>query len=220
MKNLGLFIIGMVLLFKNFTVFADSPITSTYWADSYKNVPIIAEVMKKTQSGNQILTQKEFDFLVNSKNTVAERLSLINANGWNIDGLSNAPGLLKTFITKYKVSNEEQFLAKANSHDLIIYAYCLAMDNYFDVNTAHDIAFMAYEKNNEKEKDFSYAVNLVYAIIACQTYLDDMGLWCNVYKTANTVKTSYDNGKLKKDFKDEAAKSIYEYLFIYKDSCN
>ncbi len=221
MKNFRLYLILLVvILFNNVSVFADSPITSSYWAESYKNVPIIAEVLKKSKAGDQKFTQKEYDYLVNSNNPVAERLSLINANGWNIDGLSNAAGLLKTFIAKYKVNNEEQFLAKANSYDLIIYAYCLAMDNYFDVVTAYDIAFMAYEKNNEKEKDFSYAVNLVYAIIACQTYLYDRDLWCNVYKIANTVKTSYDNGKLKKDFKEEAAKSIYDYLFIYKDTCN
>lgn len=220
MKNNSLyFVFILAFLLKSFFVFADSPITSTFWAEAYKEIPIIAEVINKTKTGNQVFTQKELDFLINSNNPVAQRLSLINANGWNIDGLSNAPNLLKAFISKYKVSNEEQFLSKANSYDLIIYAYCLAMDNYFDVKKAHDIASMAYKKNIEKEKDFSYAVNLIYAIITCQTYLDDMYLWCDVYKTANTVKSSYDNGKLKKDFKEEAAKAIYEYLFIYKDSC-
>ncbi|GIV44694.1 MAG: hypothetical protein KatS3mg035_1817 [Bacteroidia bacterium] len=221
MKNLSyLFVLMVVFLLRSSIVLGDSPITSTYWAEAYKDVPIIAETIKKVKGGNQVLSQKELDFLMNSKNPIAHRLSLINANSWNIDGLSNAPSLLKAFLTKYKVNKEQDFLDKADSYDLIVYAYCLAMDDYFDVIKSHEIATMAYKKNQENEKDFSYAVGLVYGIISCQIYLNDMNRWCNIYKIANNLKTFYDSDKFKKDFKEEAAGFIYEYLFIYKDTCN
>ncbi len=209
-----------ISLFASLRLRADSPLTSTFWANQYKEVPIINEVIQKAKSGDQIFTKKHYDFLIDSKNLIAHKLTLINANGWNLNGLNNSKGLLESFFSKYKVKNENEFIEKANSHDLIVYAYCLAMDNYFDVSKAANIAEKAYKKNTEIEKENSYAVNLIYAIIICQIYLDDISSWCNIFLIPNNVKKNYDSGKLKKDFKQEAAQEIYDYLFIYKDLCD
>lgn len=220
MKNIILKAIFIVSLANVQYTFADSPITSTYWANKYKEIPIIANAIKRVESGNQVLISTELAFLADDKNPLAHRLSLINANGWNINGLNNAPNLLKAFLNQYKLKTEEEFLEKANSHDLIVYAYCLAMDNYFDVNKALDIAFKAFEKNTQIEKENSYALLLVFVIIKAQFLLDDMNNWCEIYQNVDAVRSLYDEGKLKKDFKEEAAKPIYEYLNLYQNSCN
>lgn len=219
MKNYNLRLLIILYIAGIQLVFGDSPLTSTFWADQYAEVPIIAEAIAKAKSGNQILSAKEIEFLVNDKNSLAHKLSLINANGWNIEGLNNAPNLLKSFLSKYKVNQEEAFLQKASSHDLIIYAYCLAMDNYFDVNKASEIAFKAFDKNSKVEKENSYALFLVFVIIKTQVLLDDMSRWCEIFENIKAVKTLNLEGKLKKDFKEEAAVPIYEYLDLYKNSC-
>lgn len=219
MKNSILRAIFIISLVNVEHIFADSPLTSTFWADKYAEVPIIAEAISKAKSGNQNLSTKEIEFLINDKNLLDYKLSLINANGWNINGLNNAPKLLKSFLSKYKVSQEEAFLEKAGSHDLIVYAYCLAMDNYFDVSKAVDIAFKAFEKNTQTEKEHSYALLLVFVIIKTQILLNDMSRWCEIFENINAVRTLNLEGKLKKDFKEEAAVPIYEYLDLYKNSC-
>ncbi len=79
---------------------------------------------------------------------------MLNGNSWNIDGLQNAGNLLKAFLTKYKVDSENKFLNTADANDLIVYAYCLALGNYFGVQKANKIAQKALEKNKS-----SYAIS-------------------------------------------------------------
>ncbi len=47
MRNLAFFIVLCIILKNN--LFADTPITSTYWADKYQGIPIIAEVIQKKE---------------------------------------------------------------------------------------------------------------------------------------------------------------------------
>lgn len=198
-------------------IFADSPLTSTYWADKYKEISIIAKKIKKVEAKNQQFDKKEYKFLIDSKNPLAHRLTLINANGWNINNLNNAPKLLELFMKKYKVTTEKEFMKQGDAYDLIVYAYCLAMDKYLDVEKATEFAFEAMNKNKNGEN--SYALLLAFVLIKTQSYLSRIDLWCDIYKNIQAVRELYQADKLKKDFKDEAAKPIYEYLDLYKDNC-
>lgn len=198
---------------------ADSPLTSTYWADKYKDVSIIAERIKLQEAGNQVLSDKEIDFLLNDKNPLAHRLTLINANGWNINGLNNNEKFLPKLLKKYNVTREDQLLEKANAYDLLVWAYLRAMDNYMDVNIPLGIAFKAFEKHRATSKKSSYAFLLVFVLIKTQSLLGDQNQWCDIYKNYEAVKSLYDEDKLDNDFKTEAVKPIDEYLGLYKESC-
>ena len=203
-------------------VLADSPVTSTYWADAYKDIPIIAKRIEKVSRKDQVLTDEEIEYLVNDKNPFTLRAALINANGWNINGLNNTPKLLNRLYKKYGVKTQNELLEKANEYDLMVLAYLKIMDNYFATQEPWDIAFKAYkrhidEKNTQKP---SYAFLLIFVIIKGQLYLDNQNLWCDIYKNFAAVQSLFDEGKLTNDIKPEGVKPIAGYLGIYAETCN
>jgi hypothetical protein len=78
------------------TCFADSPLTSTPFYKGYLDVAIIKEAAKS----NGKITEKQLQFLTNSKNTIAIKLALINSLGWDVKGKSNAPEYLDYLFEK------------------------------------------------------------------------------------------------------------------------
>jgi len=84
------------------------------------------------------------------------------------------------------------------------------MDNYFEVDDAIRYAKMAKEKKGE-----SFTVNIICAIIESQKEMARD--WCKVYQFTNDVR---NNSVLKSDMKEEAVKIIFDYMDLYKSSCN
>jgi hypothetical protein len=105
------------------TTFADSPLTSTPFYKGYLDIPIIKESAKS----NGIITEKQLQFLTNSKNPIAIKLALINSLGWNVKGKSNAPKYLKYIYQQNLKLNNHNFINKATAEELICYAYFKAM---------------------------------------------------------------------------------------------
>ena len=81
------------------------------------------------------------------------------------------------------------------------------MSNYFDVKAASELGHMAVKKN----KDKSFSVALISALIDAQHYLDND--WSKIYPVVANV---LHDGSLHLDMRQEAIDNIMEYIDLYK----
>jgi hypothetical protein len=187
------------------TTFADSPLTSTPFYKGYLDVAIIKEAAKS----NGKITEKQLQFLTNSKNPIAIKLALINSLGFNIKGKSNAPKYLKYVYQQNPKLNNGNFINKATAEELICYAYLKALDNYFNVKLASVFAKQAIRK-----APTSYSIHLIGTLIQVQEV--NTKNWCSIYTNMNQVRT---NKKLHLDIRDKCIKAVFSYTDIYKKEC-
>lgn len=185
--------------------FADSPLTSTEFYKGYIDVAIIKEARKS----DGIITEKQLQFLTNSKNPIAIKLALINSLGWNTKGKSNAPQYLEYLFEQKPHLNYKNFINKASAEELICYAYLRAMDDYFNVKSASVFARQAMLK-----APTNYSIHLIGTLIQVQD--TNQNNWCIVYTKMNQVRT---NNKLQKDFKSKSIAAVFSYTDGYKKYC-
>ena len=185
--------------------FADSPLTSTPFYKGYMNIAII----KTAAKSNGIITEQQLQFLINSKNPIAIKLALINSLGWDTKGKSNAPEYLDYLFEKKTELNYKNFINKANTDELICYAYLKAMDDYFDVKSASVFAKQAMRK-----APTSYSIHLIGTLIQVQG-LNAIN-WCSIYTKMTQVRT---NKKLKLDMRLISTVAIFGYTDGYKEYC-
>ena len=102
--------------------------------------------------------------------------------------------------------NTEDF----NAEELLCLGYLTVLDNYFDPKPALVILEKAKTKNPG-----SYTINIIYALVQAQIYLDD-NKWCKVWKVCDNVR---NNSSLIMDLRKKAADTIFEYIDIYKEEC-
>lgn len=187
------------------TSFADSPLTSTPFYKGYKDIAIIKEAAKS----DGIITEKQLQFLTNSKNPIAIKLALINGLGWDTKGKSNAPKYLAYLFKKQPLLNYKNFYNKATATQLICYAYLKAMDDYFNVKSASVFARQAMRK-----APTSYSIHLIGTLIQVQGA--NQNNWCDVYTKINQVRK---NKKLQHDLRPKSVASIFSYTDGYKEYC-
>lgn len=185
---------------------ADSPLTSTDIASAYQDESII----QYAATLNGKLDKKTMNYLYNSKHPVAVKLALINKLSWDIDGKSNATEFIKFLRQKGAFSNMENFTYNNSRSDLMIcLAYLKAMDNYFDVKEARVLA-----REAKRFDIYSYAVHIVAALIESQYQFDRN--WCDVYRVVAAVD---QDPLLERDMRQEAVDNIFDYIGLYKGSC-
>lgn len=185
--------------------FADSPLTSTEFYKGYIDIAIIKEARKS----NGIITEKQLQFLTNSKNPIAIKLALINSLGWNTKGKSNAPKYLAYLFENQPLLNYKNFYNKATTTQLICYAYLKAMDDYFNVKSASVFARQAMHK-----APTTYSIHLIGTLIQVQG-LNAIN-WCSIYTKMNQIRT---NKKLKLDMRLISTAAIFSYTDGYKEYC-
>ena len=147
------------------------------------------------------------DFLADKKSPIDVRLAVVNAIGWNFDGKTSGQQLLEYLSKRYKAKTADKLAKKLDAGTLAVYAYALAMSNYFEVEDAKELAHKAVKKN--KSKSFSVAV--IASLIYAQGYLDHD--WDMVYMVVNDV---LHDGSLHLDMRQEAIDSVMEYIGEYK----
>lgn len=114
---------------------------------------------------------------------------------------------------KYKSDFGGEYTAfnwNATADELICYAYMKALDNYFNVSDAFEIAGLAVKKNQN-----SFAVNMIYALIKAQG-LTSFNESCYASKMFISLM---DNPKLSIDMKKEAMPFIFEYMDDIGKNC-
>ncbi len=201
MKNL------LLLLFLTFSinfVFADSPLTSTDFYKAYMDIPMVQEA---SISKGKITTEM-MDYIDNDTNPLEIKLAIINAIGWEHKGMMVSKMYFMFVMNKKKYKTEfgGDFMAfkwYASRDELICFSYMKAMDNYFDVTDAFEIAAEAVRKYPD-----SFAVTMIYNLIKAQglTAYDEH---CYASKLFQTLK---NNSNLKMDMKKESMSYIFEYL--------
>ena len=184
---------------------ADSPLTSTHFADAYSDHPMV-QTADEFMQGDMSTTL--LNFLADKHSPVDVRLAVINKIGWNFDGTSMGAQLRDYLMGRYNAKNESKLVKKLDAGTLAVYAYALAMSDYFDVKAAQELAHQALKKNKNK----SFSVAMASALIDAQHYLDSD--WGMVYKVVADV---LHNGSLHLDMRQEAIDSIMEYINLYKE---
>lgn len=184
---------------------ADSPITSTDISSSYQDVAIVQAAV----AAQGALTDELMGYLADESNPIDVKMAVINQLSWNFDGKSNATTYLDYLLNNKKMGSEAKLKKKGTAHQLICMAYLKAMDNYFDVKGAIVYADLAVKKNKK-----SYTIQLIAGIIKAQQAMDND--WCAVFKLTDAVRT---NTGLTADMRREAIDKVFEYMDLYRDSC-
>lgn len=199
-------LIFTVLMIFSTYLYADSPLTSTEFYLSYSEFP---QVMNAHEREDKTLTDNDIQFLTDKKVMLGAKLALINALGYKQEGKGNEAKYLDTINPNIE-SYDEMSGDSTTAEETIIFAYLLAMDDYFDIARAFDIA-----KNASKKEPQSLAIQLILGLIQAQIELEND--WCQVYEVVNQVR---ELPNLEQDIKPEAIKQIFEgYIDDYKQYC-
>jgi hypothetical protein len=194
--------IAMMLAFT--AGWADSPLTSTHFADAYSDHPMVQMADQMMQ--NDIPTTL-LNFLADKNSPVDVRLAVINKIGWNFDGTTVGAQLGEYLMGRYGAKSEKKLVKKLDAGTLAVYAYAKAMSNYFDVTAASELGHQAVKKNKNK----SFSVAMISALIDAQIYLDSD--WGMIYKVIADV---LHDGSLHLDMRQEAIDNIMEYINLYQ----
>ena len=189
-------------------IWADSPLTSTNFCQAYATHPMV-QLASELEPGDFIPT-KLLDFLADKNSPVDERMAVINSIGWAFEGHDSYGQLGEYLMKRYKVKTIDKLVKKLDAKTLCVYAYAKAMSNYFEVSEAARLAHEAVNKN----KDNSFTVAFIAALIDAQVYLDND--WCAVY---NVVADVAHDGSLKLDMEQGAIDIVMEYIGLYKEYC-
>ena len=203
MKGIYLFI--CVILFTNYTSFADSPLTSTQIYQAYSKITIVKEALDSKGRINEKLMS-----YLDDSNPIDIKMAVINAMGWKFKGNRNAIKFIKFLKNKYGYSSLTELKSSASAQTLICIAYLKAMDNYFVVTEAKDFANEALIKDSR-----SYTINIIHGLIESQSYLLTYNLsnYSKIYQSVYSVK---ENKNLIYDFNKDAEEIIFSYIDIYK----
>ena len=193
----------LILLISQYT-FADSPLTSTDFYKAYLDVPLV----QKALNSKGKITNEMMAYINSETNSLEVKLAIINAIGWNVKGNKSSKLYFKFVMNKKKYKSDfggdsTAFNWNATADELICYAYMKALDNYFDVSDAFEVAGLALNKNPN-----SFAVNMIYNLIKAQGLIS-YGETCYVKKMFNTLK---NNPNLTADIKKEAMPFVFEYM--------
>ena len=199
------FLTAITLLLAFTAAWADSPLTSTHFADVYSD-HLMVQMASEDMQGD--IPTVLLNFLANKNEPVDVRLAVINKLGWNFDGTSMGAQLCEYLMGRYNVKKEDKLIKKLDAKTLAVYAYAVAMSDYFNVKKACQLGHKALKKNKGK----SFSVAMVSALIDAQDYMDSD--WSMVYKVVADV---LHDGSLNLDMRQDAIDKIMEYINLYNE---
>lgn len=221
-------ILILICLLAAFNALADSPLTSTFFAGAYSDIPMINELITQ-RNHKEIhkfqLTEAHIKFFDNNAISLDKKVALINALGW---GESENIQLMKGHLMKkYKlqqmvldsilqvpVYENQDFYEPAkviSNDDLLLLAYVQAMHDYFHPMNAFQCAYRATINN-----PISAATGYVFGLIQAQFYMDIDP--CSIYLVMLSAREarSYSEDFLRPD----ALTSIFSYIDQYEKKCS
>ncbi|MCX6089019.1 MAG: hypothetical protein WCP87_02410 [Atribacterota bacterium] len=206
MKKIRFFLILLTILVLFFSSwgYADSPVTSTPFCETYIDIPLVQQARR-----NGILTDEMAEFLFSPAQVLGEKAALINALGWDFNGKSNAKRFAGFLMTRYGFQTRKIPLDSLNGDDLFCLGYLTLMDDYFHPGKALPIL-----KKAVRFKRTSFTAHIILAIARAQYAMDSD--WCQVWKYPEDV---FANPILTLDLREPARKIIYDYLVLYQESC-
>jgi hypothetical protein len=220
-------LVVVFLLLSCIGLYADSPLTSTFFAVDYADEPLIAERLKMTTDGQlpqPPIDSKHLLFFDDANVTLDVKVAMVNVLGY---GESENLAIFKHHLMKkYKLRDSdldsllippvypgEEFYPKAKGmhyHDLVLLSYFQAMHDYFHPVVALKCAYEA-----ARQQPASEAANYILGLVLAQIYFDVD--WCLVYTTMQSARET--EGYLTDRMRVEAVASIFSYIDLYKSAC-
>ena len=205
----------LLLIICTFTTslsWGDSPLTYTEFHKAYIDVTMVQKALKSKGK----ISKETMSYLVSDTNPLDVKLAIINAIGWSNDGSNRSEAYLNYVVKTKKYTagingNRLAFNWNATADELICFAYIRAMEDYFDVTYANEIAQLALQKNPN-----SLAVNLISGLIKAQG-LFLLNECCYASAQFNSIKK---NTQLKTDLRKEGEIIICEYMQSMGADCN
>ncbi len=219
--------VASLLICMTYVSKADSPLTSTFFANVYKDYPLIEELLvlsSDSSAKRPELKEKHLQFFDHSAFGLDVKIALVNAFSF---GESGNLEIFKThLIKKYKLQSSEmdsllmapeypneELPGKVKSfhyHDLVLLSYIQAMHDYFNPVLAMKGVYKAAQAHPE-----SGAAAYVFGLIMSQIYFDVD--WCMVYTSMQSVR---EGGNYSIDIlRKEAIEQIFAYIDLYRSQC-
>ncbi len=205
MKNVLVFTLILILLLFPKINYADSPITSTPFADVYCDEYKI--VQKASISG--VMTLEIATYLSNPDEPIDVKAAVINALSWKFEGKNNAELYTWYLAITYKKELDELYLEDLHPDEVFCLGYLTIMDDYFNPEPAISILEEAKEMN-----EMSFTVAIILTLTKAQKAMDSD--WCTVWKLTEAV---LEDDKLERDLDKRAIDIIVDYMSLYKDDC-
>ncbi|MBQ7056375.1 MAG: hypothetical protein IJM84_00330 [Bacteroidaceae bacterium] len=183
---------------------ADSPLTSSDFAHCYNDIDMVAEAIANPGEVNPTV----MNYLADKNVPVDERVAVVNAIGWNFNGLTTGDQFGTYLMKRYKAKNMKSLAKKLDAGTLVVCAYAKAMSNYFNVDEAVELAEMAVKKDQTN----SFTIRYIAALIKAQKLMDSS--WSDLYKVVENV---YNDGSLKVDMRQCAIDAIWDYIKLYAE---
>ncbi|MGF1481457.1 MAG: hypothetical protein ACFB4I_18565 [Cyanophyceae cyanobacterium] len=193
---------------------ADSPLTSTPFADAYQDVEVVKE------ASGQGLTDDVLAALSDPEVPDDVRAAIVNALGWSVEGQNHASEYLE-----YLSGRNESTLTidELTPEEAFSFGYLLAMDDYFRLSAiggsrplekldAISVLRAAVLKNPN-----NFSVALIHSLAQAQLLMRDFERWCDVYQLVAAVN---DNFVGERNMREEAVEIVMDYISLYQDYCD
>lgn len=184
---------------------ADSPITSTGFAEAYQDY----EIVERAQQ-TRTLDLEMAEYLSSKSAPIDIKAALINALSWKFEGKQNATRYQHYLRLVYDQPTDDLKMDQLSGDELFALGYLTVMDDYFNPKQA-----LPYLEAAQKRKPKSYTVAMIKALTEAQVALRSD--WCQVWQV--TDKVTKDT-TLDQDLRPAAQKIILDYMGLYEDSCS
>lgn len=197
--------------------FADSPLTSTEFYKAYLDVPIV----KAAADNPKKLSEEAKTYLFDEGNPLDVKIALINAVGWDVDGLTTYLDYIEYCLSNFpkarhgilenKVVTVDDLYSNASCEQMAVLVYLHAMADYNDVKNNYAFMELAMQTPLINKQSFMLPMGLIIAQAALVS--ND---WGNIYPAMNY----YINSPEIKDMRPKAIELVMEYINDYKEYAN
>jgi hypothetical protein len=195
MKKLIMIITVLVVLFNTTEkVYADSPLTSTYFSKAYYDIDIVEKASRRNN-----ITAEMAQYLADENNPIDVKAALINALSWDVDGKNNAERYCQF---TYGKSLKDIDAATLPGYQQFCIGYLLAMDD-IHFETKQSLEYLRMAKNNMPDS-LTVAILTFIVETMCEVSYD----WPDRYN-AILADTS-----LNSDMPEEAIQLITDYIIL------
>ncbi|MFQ6133027.1 MAG: hypothetical protein ACE5R4_13380 [Armatimonadota bacterium] len=179
---------------------ADSPVTSTPFADAYLDYRAVRVARRSGDMTSQIAA-----YLKAPSTPVDVKAAVVNALSWDIEGKHNAELYCRIM---HRCAPEEMDLDALRGDELLVLGYLTLMDDYFHPEAALPILKAAREKLPK-----SYTVAMICALAEAQGSMSGRKgeAWRPVAKVL-------DDEGLNGDMRVGAMRIIVGYMKLYQDT--
>lgn len=185
---------------------ADTPLTSTGFAEAYTDLPLVAEALKTHK-----LTPEMADFLYNDDNPLNQRLALANAVAASYDGHYNAMPYVEYLQKRLKEPDTAAEKLPLSPSQQVVLGYLIALDSY----SAPDYILPMLRSAAARLPKLQSA-QVVLALAETQIMMSEPGGWCKLWQHSDKV---LHDKSLAADMRQAGLDIIEEYMDLYEEYC-